>query len=1179
MKKIHIYMKFLLIPLLVFLISANNFAGGDKSGKNNNQNRPLEIKGDAYRMFINNLDVPMNKTGVLGDVSVGIGGGTAYSGGQIDGVTFLYSGGFYMSGQTNGLMWANAVASASRVQDYVAGTTKYGRNDSRNKIYIVRQTDGDFSDSWEEWKAAVALGAYFYDGDGDGNYNPVDLNGNGKWDPTEDRPDLLGDETVWCVYSDGVDAALRRFNDVDPQGIDVRQTVFAFNSKGVVGNMLFVRYSILNTGSVADVMDSVYFGVWADPDLGDAYDDLVGCDVSLNAGFVYNDKDDQNFGINPPCFLIDFFQGPIAYVPGESFTDVNSNGVYDAGVDIPLDTAHNVQGQVRGIGKYPGATNLGLSSFVHYMQSDPRLGDPNTRFEARNYMIGQDKIGGQLDPCTWAFGTVKPGGVPCGQLDKRYWYSGDPVKDTGWINNTPKDQRLMLNTGPFKLEKGKPVDIVAAYVVARGTNALNSITKTKEYDKVAQIVFDANFPSPPPPPPVQATAQTGDGFIALQWSTNKQVSYKAVDTVLDIDRRFKGYYVTAYKTNSKQDKVNGIVNSKEMIFYDLADSIVNIYAKYPHGGTILLRSEAENKLDSALYADPTTGRIRFVIDKDPFTDEPLIKGHEYYFTVTTYTLNHRVMRVKGNDTLYGPKGDYMDLNAGGGMEEFETAIIKVVYGDNEFSPQVLGASGESKGSYNDGAVTYLVVEKDKLTGDQYKVEFFKDSLAPFNDAYKPFWRLKNITKNTTLIDSSKNYDYDTTMFAGKVVEGFIPKVKEVTPTIGLSSSEVTYTPNANIWYDKFATTTTGVGVYYVGYDIPQGSSLAYLDRVSTARSNVITADKLRKIEIRFGTTGKAYRYLNGYKGNFITYKTFFTYAEGVKSADTTGRGAVGNWDAVNDRANGFVDVPFTAWVVDDKLKETYQLAVGFIEASEQLGGNPDGNWDPGDSLALSYELIAIFDAPYDATGSQWEYTGKYSGSTQYADIIKGWTVADTTLPYAQRRIAKSPWFNSMYVVGLSKLSPSKFYTSGDKMTIPVTTYPYNSSSNFVFKTKLGGDLTETERKELFNKVNVFPNPLFAYNPATSYNASTNPDDAFVTFSNLPTDVTIKIFTLSGTLIRTLTTTDKSSPTSPFLRWDLQNQDGLRVASGMYLAIVSAPGYGEKILKFAIIMPQKQIQRF
>jgi hypothetical protein len=64
------------------------------------------------------------------------------------------------------------------------------------------------------------------------------------------------------------------------------------------------------------------------------------------------------------------------------------------------------------------------------------------------------------------------------------------------------------------------------------------------------------------------------------------------------------------------------------------------------------------------------------------------------------------------------------------------------------------------------------------------------------------------------------------------------------------------------------------------------------------------------------------------------------------------------------------------------------------------------------------------------------------------------------------------------------------------------------------------------------------------------------------------------------LIRTLTSADKRlGQSSPFLDWNLQNENGLRVASGMYIAVVTSPNLGEKVLKLAIIMPQKQIQRF
>ena len=417
--------KFLAVFLLIVVTMAFTLLeGGDK------RTTKVElVAGDAYRMFINNLDIPMNREGVMGDVLI-----DGRDGGRIDNVVFLFSGGFFMSGITNGRMWANAVASASRIQDYVPGTYEFGRNDSRAQLYVVAQRDGDFSQSWMEWKDAVALGAEFYDGDGDGIYNPVDRNSNGKWDSDEDRPDLIGDETVWCVYHDAVSPALRAFNDIDPQGIEIRQTVFAFASKGVTGNMIFVRYNIQNTGLLADVIDSVYFSVWADPDLGDAYDDLVGCDVSLNAGFLYNDGDDAAFGANPPCFMIDFFQGPVAYIPDVTFTDANGNGLFDDG-DTPLDTATNVRGITRGIEEIPGAKNLGLSSFTHYIQSDPTIGDPNTSVEVRNYITGFARQGEELDPCDWYLSDFY--GAGCETTDNKFWYSGDPVTSTGWINNTP----------------------------------------------------------------------------------------------------------------------------------------------------------------------------------------------------------------------------------------------------------------------------------------------------------------------------------------------------------------------------------------------------------------------------------------------------------------------------------------------------------------------------------------------------------------------------------------------------------------------------------------------------------------------------------------------------------------------------------------------------------------------
>jgi hypothetical protein len=44
------------------------------------------------------------------------------------------------------------------------------------------------------------------------------------------------------------------------------------------------------------------------------------------------------------------------------------------------------------------------------------------------------------------------------------------------------------------------------------------------------------------------------------------------------------------------------------------------------------------------------------------------------------------------------------------------------------------------------------------------------------------------------------------------------------------------------------------------------------------------------------------------------------------------------------------------------------------------------------------------------------------------------------------------------------------------------------------------------------------------------------------------------------------------------KWDLRNEHGLPVASGMYFAHVEIPGIGTKVLKLAIIQPDERPSR-
>ena len=141
---------------------------------------------------------------------------------------------------------------------------------------------------------------------------------------------------------------------------------------------------------------------------------------------------------------------------------------------------------------FPGARNTILSSFAQYQKSDPFLGDPYDEIETRFYSTGYTRIGEIIDPCTWHLGEVR-GGVDCNLVNPFYWYSGDPVTDIGWINTIPTDQRIVTSTGSFKLKANEPVELWFAYVVGRGVDSLNSVTKMKEHVEYAIKYYKSNF--------------------------------------------------------------------------------------------------------------------------------------------------------------------------------------------------------------------------------------------------------------------------------------------------------------------------------------------------------------------------------------------------------------------------------------------------------------------------------------------------------------------------------------------------------------------------------------------------------------------------------------------------------------------------------------------------------------
>src|SRR5688572_5525919 len=117
-------------------------------------------------------------------------------------------------------------------------------------------------------------------------------------------------------------------------------------------------------------------------------------------------------------------------------------------------------------------------------------------------------------------------------------------------------------------------------------------------------------------------------------------------------------------------------------------------------------------------------------------------------------------------------------------------------------------------------------------------------------------------------------------------------------------------------------------------------------------------------------------------------------------------------------------------------------------------------------------------------------------------------------------------------------------------------------------------------KSALENVGVVPNPYYAF---SSY--ETSQLDNRIKITNLPSNCTVSIFTMSGTLVRRFkrdVEADNSEgevydPAKPnpetSVDWDLKNHKGIPIASGMYLIHVEAPGIGEKTLKwFGMIRP-------
>ncbi|MCB2230767.1 hypothetical protein KQH82_08640 [bacterium] len=258
-----------------------------------------------------------------------------------------------------------------------------------------------------------------------------------------------------------------------------------------------------------------------------------------------------------------------------------------------------------------------------------------------------------------------------------------------------------------------------------------------------------------------------------------------------------------------------------------------------------------------------------------------------------------------------------------------------------------------------------------------------------------------------------------------------------------------------------------------------------------------------------------------------------------------------------DRSNGYafegyVPQDFEVWDVTPGSPER-QINFAFVENNFALPHTQrDSVWNPW----VNFDSVGYYD---DLGGREYFQiiASDYTATANPVYAVNGWfngsggTVWDVLYGGWLHQRGSSSQLDSIPNPG------DVFSLEPNYINLPVDTFTFIATST---------SFTTTESD--LNAIKAVPNPFYLYGP---YDPS--PGNKNIYWHHLPQQCTITIYNLSGELMRTLEKNDASA----LAYWDLLTEKGLPVASGIYIWVVDAPGFGQKVGKMAIFMEQEVLQ--
>ncbi len=1004
--------------------------------------------------------------------------------------------------------------------EYRPGTIINGQPDDYTKLeyryYKVRplKDHPDSNPDYAEWP--VQQGAPFYDANGDGVYNPAIDKPALMWGGKASFPDML----MYTVYNDADSSAHNWiWGKSKPLGVEVRQTNWAFDKGGLLSDVVFSRFEIINKSN--QTWDSLYFTLWSDPDLGDPSDDYVGVDTSYhwsgkaNMAYCYNgdemDGPSSGYGLAPPAVGYKLLQGPVVYT------------------GIEYDTAR-WSGE-----KIPSSINLNLSSFNFICKSteycDPAWWFPSLHKETYNLMQGLLRNGSTMRD-------------PNGKKTK-FAFAGDPVSGEGWINSqmtSPTDVYFAMSTGPVTMSPGDTQQIVLATIIGRGSSNLQSTGVLRGNAFLTQILFDLNMLHIP----------------MLDIKTN-YLSPTSTEVIVRVDEPFadsiraeviKDYsnVITTFQLfddglHDDENANDGIWGNKIYLTPDPSVHHLMLDVSYKDGnrfkwpynasittfGPVELKSfsVAADNINQDNKANPGEN-VHYEIgiqNKSPFS----VSNLSVHFPVISdqYIFSPGGV-IEVNDTLLPNASSYppYDINTKSYVvfdispsipsgyilpivvyihSGYYNMWIDTVYlrvDDYTFPPRLeypQHTSGQAEGSFG-----IRLVDSSTIRNNEYHIRITKN---PFGET---IFNLLNITRGDTLLK-----EHELPNLSGHnipVTDGFRLTRGNITTAKGISSA--TYIPASNKWF-KGTIPSQNADVKDLGIFYPRLSNFI-------AKNSAIDIENLRTIEIRFSTTltQKAYRYLAGFfvrppvgiiDSSFVPYVlnrngAGFLYQDYEKFP-------LGNPDLGRT-------VPFTVWERNHKTGADRQLNIAIVErndtlyrsTSEYVGkGKIDGKWFPTTHPVGGSEFLYIF-------------------SSTYSEI------ADTF--YTKRNLSDyHEQFDIYYTLAPRLVDSNSTFTDGDTLRI-VPYFPLKVDDVFSFNPMklldVNDPVTIPQTYELYQN---YPNPF-------------NPNTAIKYRLSEVGRVTLKVYNLLGQEVKTLVD-EIEEPGFKTIQWNATNNAGQPVASGVY----------------------------